>query len=136
MYNQNNYVTLEKISKNMPGALLVYKANETEDVVFVSDEIAKIFECDSTEDFMRFTGGSFSTVVYPEDIEEVNSTIKAQIKETGGIDYVTYRIITKNGHIKKIEDWGHLVHDEKLGDLFYVYLCDIQFREFLQNYNL
>ena len=122
-------MTLEKISKNMPGALLVYKANETEDIIFVSEEIAKIFECDSTQDFIRFTGGNFNTTVYPEDIEEVNSIIERQIKKSNGYDYVTYRIITKNGNIKTIEDWGHLVHDEELGDLFYVYLHDMELRE-------
>ncbi|MBQ3647062.1 MAG: EAL domain-containing protein [Synergistaceae bacterium] len=129
MFNQNDLMTLSKISANIPGALLVYKANETEDIIFVSDEIAKIFECDSPQDFMRFTGGNFNTIVYPEDIEEVDSIIKKQIKETNGFDYVTYRIITKNGNIKKIEDWGHLVHDEELGDLFYVYLHDMEVRE-------
>ena len=129
MYNENEAMTLEKLSKNMPGALLVYKANETEEIIFVSDEIAKIFECDSTQDFVRFTGGNFNTIVYPEDIEEVNEIIKRQIKKSNGYDYVTYRIITKNGNIKKIEDWGHFVHDEELGDLYYVYLHDMELRE-------
>ena len=129
MFNANNCMTLDKLSEHMPGALLVYKANETEDIVFVTEEIAKIFECDSVQDFMKFTGGCFNTIVYPEDIEEVNSIIKQQIKSTKGFDYVTYRIITKNGNIKKIEDWGHFVHDEELGDLYYVYLHDMELRE-------
>ena len=129
MFNANNSMTLDKLSANMPGALLVYKANETEDIIFVSEEIAKIFECDSVQDFMKFTGGCFNTIVYPEDIEEVDSIIKQQIKATNGFDYVTYRIITKNGNIKKIEDWGHFVHDEELGDLYYVYLHDMELRE-------
>ncbi|MBQ7559841.1 MAG: EAL domain-containing protein [Synergistaceae bacterium] len=129
MFNENNCITLDKISANMPGALLVYKANETEDIIFASEEIAKIFECSSVQDFIKFTGGSFITIVYPEDIDEVESIIKKQIQNSNGYDYVTYRIITKNGNIKKIEDWGHLVHDEELGDLFYVYLHDMVLRE-------
>lgn len=129
MFNKDDSVTISKLAANMPGALLVYKANETEDIIFVSDEIAKIFECDSPQDFIRFTGGNFNTIVYPEDIEEVNAIINKQIQETGGYDYVTYRIITKNGTIKNIEDWGHLVHDEELGDVFYVYLHDMELRE-------
>ena len=129
MFNQDNCITINKISANMPGAILVYKANESEDIIFASDELAKIFECDSAQDFMRFTGGSFATVVYPEDIEEVNQIINAQIKASGGLDYVTYRIITKNGNIKKIEDWGRMVHDDELGDLYYVYLHDINTRD-------
>ena len=133
MFNENDCITLEKVSENMPGALLVYKANESEDIIFVSEEIARIFECNSVADFMKFTGGSFITTVYPEDIEEVEHIIQKQISSTNGYDYVTYRIITKNGNIKKIEDWGHLVHDKELGDLFYVYLHDMDLRENLTN---
>ena len=129
MYNHENFMTLGKISVNMPGALLVYKDNAEEEIIFASEEIARIFECDSIQDFIRFTGGSFATIVYPEDIEEVNEIIKSQIKASNGYDYVTYRIITKNGTIKKIEDWGKLVHDPELGNLFYVYLNDMDIRE-------
>ncbi|MBQ7594314.1 MAG: EAL domain-containing protein [Synergistaceae bacterium] len=129
MFNENNIMTLQKLSANMPGALLVYRDNEAEEIIFASEEIANIFECDNVQDFMKFTGGSFATIVYPEDIEEVESIIKSQIKVMKGYDYVTYRIITKNGNIKKIEDWGHQVHDEELGDIFYVYLHDMETRE-------
>ncbi len=129
MFNENDSIDLAKISANIPGTLLVYKANETEDVIFISDDISRIFECDSAADFMRFTGGSFANIVYPEDIEEVNNIIHDQIKLTGGYDYVTYRIITKNGRIKRVEDWGRMVHDAELGDLFYVYLHDMDLRD-------
>ena len=129
MYNEKDCMTLEKVSSNMPGAFIVYKNNDAEEIIFASEEIARIFECDSVQDFMKFTGGSFATIVYPEDIEEVENIIRKQISTTGGYDYITYRIITKNGNIKKIEDWGHFVHDEELGDLFYVYLHDMDIRE-------
>ncbi len=129
MFNENNCMTLEKISANMPGALLVYKKNEGEEIIFVSREIVRIFECDSIEDFMKFTGGSFSTIVYPEDIEKIEDSIKSQVSATGGYDYIIYRIITKNGNIKTVEDWGHCVHDDQLGDLYYVYLHDMAMGE-------
>lgn len=129
MYNANDSMTLAKISAHMPGAFIVYKNNDAEEIIFASDQIASIFECDSVSDFMRFTGGSFASIVYPEDIEEVETIIRKQIAATGGYDYITYRIITKNGNIKKIEDWGHFVHDEELGDVFYVYLHDMDIRE-------
>ncbi len=129
MYNENDSITIKKLAENMPGTLLVYRANETYDIIFVSDDISNIFECDSAQDFMRFTGGSFANVVYPEDIEEVDKIINDQIKHSQGYDYITYRIITKNGRIKEVEDWGKFVHDEELGDIFYVYLHDMNLRE-------
>lgn len=129
MFNQDDCISLEKLSEHMPGALIVYKANQSEDIVFASQEIAHIFECDNVNEFLRFTGGSFITVVYPEDVEEVKGIIASQVQQANGYDYVTYRIITKNGRIKRVEDWGHLVHDEALGDVFYVYLHDMDLRE-------
>ena len=129
MFNDNDCMTIEKLAANLPGTLLVYKANESEDIIFVSDDISKIFECDSVQDFMRFTGGSFANVVYPEDVEEINRIIDEQVSATGGYDYITYRIITKNGRIKRVEDWGHYVNDEELGPLYYVYLHDMDLRE-------
>ena len=128
-FNLNDCITINKLSAHMPGALLVYKANEAEEILFVSDELVKIFECDSAQDFLNFTGGSFTNIVYPEDIDEVEEIIRSQIVASGGLDYVTYRIVTKNGNIKRIEDWGHFVHDEELGDLFYVYLHDMDIRD-------
>ncbi len=126
----NSSLTLEKLAKNIPGTLLVYKANETEDILFVSDDVTNLFECESVEEFMKFTGGSFSYLVYSEDIEDVNNVIHKQIEShQSSNDYVQYRIITRTGKIKTVEDWGRLVHDEELGDLYYVYLNDISEKE-------
>ena len=116
----------------MPGECIVYKATGNQEILFASEGVARIFECDSVEDFMKFTGGSFLTLVYPEDIEKINRTIWDQISVSNGFDNIRYRVITKTGHIKDIEDWGHLVHSEALDeDIFYVLLWDVEKREHL-----
>ncbi|MCR4817936.1 MAG: GGDEF and EAL domain-containing protein [Fretibacterium sp.] len=128
--SKGNFLNVEILAKNMPGAFLVYKATQDEEILFASEGLARIFECDSVEEFMKFTGGSFITLVYPEDVEKINRTIWDQISVSGGFDNIRYRVITKNGHIKEIEDWGHLVHSEELGeDIFYVFLWDSEARE-------
>ena len=40
------------------------------------------------------------------------------------MDFVRYRIITKNGNIKHVRDYGHLVHGESDVDLFYVFVVE------------
>ncbi|MBQ9528337.1 MAG: GGDEF and EAL domain-containing protein [Fretibacterium sp.] len=125
-----DFLNAQILADNMPGAFLVYKATEDEDILFASEGVARIFECDSVEEFMKFTGGSFITLVYPEDIEKINRTIWDQLSVSGGFDNIKYRVITKNGHIKDIEDWGHLVHSKELDeDIFYVFLWDTEARE-------
>ena len=44
MYNEKDCMTLEKVSSNMPGAFIVYKNNDAEEIIFASEEIARIFE--------------------------------------------------------------------------------------------
>ena len=129
MQRKNDNFSFDKLAINMPGAILVYRADEEAEILCASDGLVQIFECSSFEDFMKFTGGSFSGVVYPEDLEETNRIIEEQIKLADGFDYVKYRIITRTGKIKHIEDWGHFVHDEELGDLYYVNLHDTANKE-------
>ena len=40
------------------------------------------------------------------------------------LDYVEYRIRRKDGSIRWIEDYGHFVHSDTMGDIFYVFLGD------------
>lgn len=123
---------LGTLAENLPGAFLVYKASGEEEILFASEGLVDIFECDSMEDFIKFTGGSFATLVYPEDVEQVDETIWRQVRASGGFDYVQYRVITKGGKIKHIEDWGRLVHNEALGgDVFFVFLHDMRTRDAL-----
>ena len=39
--------------------------------------------------------------------------------------YVEYRIIRKDGSICWVEDFGHFIRTEKLGNVFYVFLADV-----------
>jgi hypothetical protein len=46
-------------------------------------------------------------------------------------DYVRYRIITKQGNVRYIEDFGHLLHSEDRNSFFYVFIVDVDQNEFL-----
>ena len=96
------YLSLDMLSENLPGAFLIYRAMGEGEILFASRGLVDLFECDSMEDFIRFTGGCFDTLVYPEDIEKVNRAVWDQISASGGFDYVRYRVITKNGRIKTL----------------------------------
>ena len=122
-------LTLDMLAENVPGAFLAYRATGEGEILFASRELVNLFDCESIDDFMKFTGGSFATLVYPEDIEEVQRTIWDQVNASDGYDYVKYRIITKNGEIRNVENWGRLVCDPELGDIFCVYLHDEESRD-------
>lgn len=77
---------------------------------------------------MELAGSSFRGIVHPEDLNRVEWEIKNQIQQSdGGMDYVKYRIVRKDGEIRWVDDCGHL-ETSKLGaeqGLFYVFMKDI-----------
>jgi PAS domain S-box-containing protein len=63
--------------------------------------------------------------VHPDDYERVVSTINKQIanSENNSFDAVRYRIITKNGKVFDVQDYGHLVTNEYGEEVYYVFLA-------------
>ena len=111
----------------MPGGFFIYLDNETEKIICINEEMLNLFECDTREEFLELTNASFKGIVHPDDYERVEQSIYRQIDESDDkMDYVSYRIITKNGKIKHVHDYGHLVHNDVDDDLFYVFINEIK----------
>ena len=109
----------------IPGGFLIYHADQGEEVIYANQALLRMFQCGTMEEFRAFTGNSFRGMVYPEDLEEVEESIRAQIAASQyDLDYVEYRIRRKDGAVRWIEDYGHFLHLEQVGDIFYVFLGD------------
>lgn len=126
-------VSLSQISEGMPGGFLLYYDNENFEILYANKRLVKIYECESLEQFRKFTGNSFQGCVHPDDWEKVQKTIYEQIEISAGYDYVRYRVKTVKGNIKTIEDFGRLVHSKLDGDIFYVFIIDFVEKEKLWN---
>ena len=48
---------------------------------------------------------------------------------SSGYDYIQYRAQTAKGKIRLIEDFGRHVHSNDDGDLFYVFMIDLEDKE-------
>ena len=109
----------------VPGSILVYKASGNEDILYVSKEILELFECETIKEFLEYTKHSFRNIVHPKDLEKTETAIWNQINSSNKMrDYVKYRIITKKGNVKVVEDLGHLVHHKVYGNIFFVFMYD------------
>lgn len=109
----------------MPGGFLTYRADGDEEILYANQGLLRIFQCDSMEEFLAMTGGSFRGMVAPEDLAEVEESIWQQVAASQyDLDYVEYRIIRKDGAVRWIEDYGHFVRGASVGDIFYVFLAD------------
>ncbi len=109
----------------MPGGFLIYRADTEERILYANIALVRIFRCTSREEFRELTGNSFRGMVHPEDLFAVEQSIEEQIAASQyDLDYVEYRIRTRDGQIRWIEDYGHFVHTDSVGDIFYVFLGD------------
>ena len=113
---------------SMSDAFFIYHAAEGERLLYANPAVMELFGCQSMEELRELTGNSFRGFVHPEDLNRVEWEIKNQIQNSdGSMDYVTYRIIRKDGEIRWVDDCGHL-ETSSLGvgqRLFYVFMKDI-----------
>ncbi len=111
--------------EEIPGGFLIYRADESEEIIYANKALLRIFQCDTLEEFMEFTGSSFRGIVHPEDLADVEQSIQEQIADSQhDLDFVEYRIIRKDQEIRWIEDYGHYIHIDSVGGIFYVFLLD------------
>lgn len=125
MQNFQTAYEIIRFMDEMPGGFLIYRADGDEEIIYANQALLRIFQCDTLREFLELTGYSFRGMVYPEDLETVEQSIWEQIADSQyDLDYVEYRITRKDGVIRWIEDYGHYVHTEGSGDVFYVFLSD------------
>lgn len=112
--------------ENMPGGFLIFRAGGGEAILAVNRKLLEIFECENRAEFDRLTGGTFPGMILAEDVNEAETAIWNQQRSgTDRLNFVSYRIRTKTGKVRSIENFGCLVSDPKEGDLFYAFLTDI-----------
>lgn len=116
---------LKRFMDEMPGGFFIYRANEAEDLIYANKAMLRLFACDTMEEFRELTGNSFKGIVHPDDLEEIEESIREQIAHSKyDMDYVEYRIIQKGGKVRRIDDYGHFVRSKSAGDIFYVFAGD------------
>lgn len=115
-----------RFMNEIPGGFLIYRAYGEEQIIYANDALIKIFKCGDLQDFRDYTGNSFKGVVHNDDLENVENSIRNQITDNAdNLDYVEYRIRRKDGAVRWVEDYGHFIHSDTVGDIFYVFISDV-----------
>lgn len=123
--------SLKDFSNDVPIAIFVYQAQESEQILYANLRCADVFGCDSVDSFIHLVGGSFRGLVHPDDIDRVEKEIRGQINDpaSGNLNHVTYRIIRRDGAVRNIMAVGGLVHHKVYGDIFYMGIVDLGYFE-------
>ncbi len=109
----------------IPGGFLVYHADVEEKIIYANKSLIDIFKCKTFTEFMKLTGGTFKGVVHPDDLARVEDEITKQVHlGNNDFDYTEYRIIRKDGIVRWVEDFGHLISNKTAGKFFYVFITD------------
>lgn len=113
----------------MPGGFFIYRADETEELIYANQALLDLFECEDFQQFLELTGGKFAGTVFYKDAADVENNIAEQIQiSSDHFDHVDYRIRTKNGKIEYIAAYGRKVEDSDEGPLYYVFIVDARAR--------
>lgn len=117
---------IEQFGEHMPGGFFIYKADESEELLYANKALCQIYGCDTLEEFKAYTGFNFRGMVHPDDYEWVSKSIKSQVKDSrSDLDFVEYRIIRKDGETRWIDDYGHYMEADVYNGLYYVFISDI-----------
>ena len=117
---------LEQIVGQMPGGFFVYRADEKQEILFFNDVLPDIFGCETREEFLSLTGGTFLGMVHPGDRDAIEASIVEQVQESKrNLDHVEYRITRKDGAVRWVDDYGRLVRTKDAGDVYFVLVRDI-----------
>lgn len=124
-----------RIPVGLPGGFFIYNAQGLEEIYFAEQNVIELFGCENIEEFRNHVGNSFHGMVHPDDLERVQNEIKTQtFSSEKQHDYVRYRIVTKQGETRYVEDFGHLLHGAAGQKYFYVYIVDVDKDEFYNSH--
>ncbi len=120
--------SMGQVLANMSDGFFIYNASGDEKILYANPPVLKIFGCDTMDEFRELVHNSFCGMVHPEDLKRVQWEIRQQVKQTDKqLDFIRYRIITKDGRIRWLDDCGHLEDcgSSEESRLFYVFVSDI-----------
>lgn len=123
---------LSELSNSMPGAMLVCRATEDQEILFANRGMIDLLECDNFEDFMHYTGGTFFSILHEGEERAMKKEFHRQLDEKENknhTDFLTFRVITKKGRVITVEDMGRKVNNPFYGELYYIFMYDKAERE-------
>ncbi len=115
----------------LPGGFFIYENGNGDGILYADENVLQMYDCETLEEFKEYVGNSFKGMVYSKDYQTIQNKIEAQTAfGEKRHDYVRYRIQSKNGTIRYIEDFGHLLHGKGGKSFFYVFIVDVDRNEY------
>lgn len=122
---------LTDIGNEMPGAMAVYRADDR-CILFASSTLVELMECDSLDDFMKYTKMSLDRIFPDSEKAAAEAAIDRQLENPSNrhrFYFITANILTKKGNLRPVEIRGYRSHNANYGDVFYIFLYEKEQKE-------
>lgn len=89
-------------------------------------------ECDSLDDFMKYTKMSLDRIFPDSEKAAAEAAIDRQLENPSNrhcFYFITANILTKKGNLCPVEIRGHRSHNANYGDVFYIFLYEKEQKE-------
>ena len=104
----------------MEGGAFAFSADDEQKLVYVNDNLIRLFECKDADDLLAYVGGRLEGMIHDPAPSIILNEISRQVEESkNGSGYVFNNIKTKKGDVLRVVNHWTLVHDDDLGDVFY-----------------
>ncbi|MDO4798321.1 MAG: EAL domain-containing protein [Coriobacteriales bacterium] len=113
-------------TNDAPGGVIAHFTDGNEELIHANRHALNIFECESADDLLEMTQGSFRNLVLKEDIDAAEHSIWGQVRQYGGYDHVYYRARTKTGRVVTLSEYGKLIENARNGrSVFYSLIAEV-----------
>lgn len=115
----------KNLAESAPGAMLIYRADDTNEILFANPLAAELFGYDSVSDFTREVK-SFLPLIYQDDVDRVEKDLEAQSESKSGMnkEFTSYRITCRDGRTRNVLSVRRLIGNDHFGNIFYSFLFD------------
>ena len=63
---------IKRFMDQIPGGFFIYRADGSEEILYVNRGVLRIFGCETVEEFQTLTNDTFRGMVHPDDFEEID----------------------------------------------------------------
>lgn len=120
-----------RIPSQTPGGFFVYSVSNDEGICYADPNVLALFGCQDIEELRELSDNSFMGMVHPDDRARLETTIREyNVDIRMPHNYIRYRILTKQGTYRYVEDFGHRIRSSDGRIYCYVFIAAVEQAEY------
>ena len=118
-----SFIPSPEEADRLPGGFFISKISG--EILYANKKLINTFECDSFEDLREFLKGDIMNMIFSRDRRKTESDMWVQLQSGDDrYSHLSYRISTKTGRIRYLEEFGTVIDDKDNGRLIYGFTVD------------